>query len=374
MAGEDGAGVACIDDVELKKKDEEEIKKHPFFQYYGQLIHQQNMLQDHVRTSTYQKAILHNPSNFKDKVVLDVGTGSGILAIFAAQAGARKVYAVEASSMAECASKLIKANGLEHVIEVVKGKIENIQLEEKVDIVISEPMGFLLVHERMLESYVMGRIRFSKPDIKPKMFPSRGTMYFLPFSDWNLYNEQIMKANFWTTTDFYGVDLNSLQQEAFDQNFKQPVVGTFDPAILIADQNAPATHTIDFETTTIDDMQDISIDFEYVINTTTLLHGLAAWFDVDFIGNHCTVNLSTSPNEPSTHWYQCRLLLPKPIAVNETQVVKGNITLKSNEHYSYDIDLTVQLAGTNVVGRNRIHLQDQLYHYLQSPPLEPAAY
>ena len=65
------------------------------------LVHQQNMLQDIVRTGTYHDAILHNPSDFKDKVVMDVGTGSGILAFFAANAGARKVYAVEASGMAE---------------------------------------------------------------------------------------------------------------------------------------------------------------------------------------------------------------------------------------------------------------------------------
>jgi len=46
-------------------------------EYYGQLKSQANMLADHVRTSTYQRAILENISDFKDKVVLDVGTGSG---------------------------------------------------------------------------------------------------------------------------------------------------------------------------------------------------------------------------------------------------------------------------------------------------------
>jgi len=50
---------------------------------------------------------------------MDVGAGSGILSLFAAQAGARKVYAVEASNMALSAKKLVKANGFENVIEVV---------------------------------------------------------------------------------------------------------------------------------------------------------------------------------------------------------------------------------------------------------------
>ena len=59
------------------------------------------MMQDYIRTGTYQRAILANLPDFKDKVVLDVGAGSGILSFFAIQAGARKVYAVEASTMAQ---------------------------------------------------------------------------------------------------------------------------------------------------------------------------------------------------------------------------------------------------------------------------------
>jgi histone-arginine methyltransferase CARM1 len=72
-----------------------------YFQFYGYLSQQQNMMQDYIRTGTYQRAILANLPDFKDKVVLDVGAGSGILSFFAIQAGARKVYAVEASTMAQ---------------------------------------------------------------------------------------------------------------------------------------------------------------------------------------------------------------------------------------------------------------------------------
>ena len=77
------------------------------------------MLQDYVRTKLYRDAIIGNPSNYKDKVVLDVGCGSGILSLFAAQAGAKKVYAIEASNMAEYAKILVKANGFSSIIEVI---------------------------------------------------------------------------------------------------------------------------------------------------------------------------------------------------------------------------------------------------------------
>ena len=56
-----------------------------YFHYYGCLQHQQNMLQDYIRTGTYHAAIAENPADFAGKVVMDVGCGSGILSLFAAQ-------------------------------------------------------------------------------------------------------------------------------------------------------------------------------------------------------------------------------------------------------------------------------------------------
>lgn len=57
---------------------------------------------------------------------MDVGAGSGILAIWSAQAGAKKVYAVEATKMSEHARALVKSNNLEQVVEVIEtSKISN---------------------------------------------------------------------------------------------------------------------------------------------------------------------------------------------------------------------------------------------------------
>ena len=71
---------------------------------------QKDMLEDHKRTGAYYQAVMQNRRQFKDKVVLDVGTGSGILALFAAMAGASKVYAVEATAMAKMAADLVEHN------------------------------------------------------------------------------------------------------------------------------------------------------------------------------------------------------------------------------------------------------------------------
>ena len=114
------------------------------------------MIQDSVRTSAYRNAI--SPELFKDKIVLDVGCGSGILSLFCAQAGAKIVYAVEMSDIAEKAVKIIEKNNFSHVINVIKGKMEDVELPvEEVDIIVSEWMGYCLIYESMLESVLFAR-------------------------------------------------------------------------------------------------------------------------------------------------------------------------------------------------------------------------
>uniref|UniRef100_K3WWL9 type I protein arginine methyltransferase n=1 Tax=Globisporangium ultimum (strain ATCC 200006 / CBS 805.95 / DAOM BR144) TaxID=431595 RepID=K3WWL9_GLOUD len=344
---------------------ENEEDDNPFSQYYGMLLHQQNMLQDHVRTSTYERAMLENAADFANKVVLDVGTGSGILAFFALKAGAKRVYAVELSGMADCARELMAHNALNDRIVVIKGKMETVQLPEQVDIVISEPMGFFLVHERMLETFVNAGRKWRRTDSPSfKMFPSIGTMFVSPFSDDSIYREQMSKVAFWQQRDFYGLDLSAMHARAVENHFSQPVVGYFPSEILIS--ATPVQHVLDFKDITADELHTFDIPFRFVIDKTAIMNGLGCWFTVDFIGSTSRVVLSTAPDEPGTHWYQCRLLLPTPIAVNKSQTISGSLHFVANKKFSYDIDMEVHLDGTPIVARNHVRLHDQMYHYLYS--------
>jgi len=267
--------------------------------YYGQLMHQQNMLADVVRTSIYHKAITENQRDFDGASVLDVGTGTGLLAFFAAQAGARKVYAIEqAAPMAALAEQLVEGNRMGNVIQVVNGSIESSEISERVDVIVSEPIGFLLVHERMLESFIAARDKCLKPG--GLMMPTTSEIYVAPFTDDVLFREQSSKAQFWNQSQFYGIDLRPLAAQAAEEYMSQAVVGYFGDDILISRDKA--THSVDFRTVTMAQLQTFEIPLRFHITRTALLHGLGCWFDLNFLGSESHVVLSTAPDQPGTHW------------------------------------------------------------------------
>ncbi|CAL5346957.1 unnamed protein product [Camellia sinensis] len=274
-----------------------------YFHYYGQLLHQQNMLQDYVRTV----------------------------------AGAKHVYAVEASEMVEYARKLIAGNPLlAQRITVVKGKVEEVELPEKVDILISEPMGTLLVNERMLETYVIARDRFLVPN--GKMFPTIGRIHMAPFSDEYLYVEIANKALFWQQRSYYEVDLTPLYGFAFQGYFSQPVVDAFDPSLLVA----PAiSHTINFTSIKEEELYEIDVPLKFKAPAGTRIHGLACWFDVLFDGSTVQRWLSTAPGAATTHWYQLRCVLSQPLYVMPGQEITGQLHMIAHNAQSYSINLTM---------------------------------
>ncbi|KAH6571329.1 hypothetical protein BASA50_006090 [Batrachochytrium salamandrivorans] len=322
-----------------------------YFSYYAQFVHQQNMLEDTVRTSLYQTAILSNgPTLFDGKMVMDLGAGSGILSFLAIRAGANHVIAVEASGMADKIQKLIDYthttnHWLHGKLTVVKNKIEDVESLPMVDTLISEPIGVLLVHERMLESYILARDRFLKPD--GVMVPSMGTIYVAPISDSNLWSQTMSKVRFWEQQEFFGVDLSPLAQDAKDEIFGQPVVGGFDARSLVA----PAcSHNVDFRTVTAAELKDIVIPFTFMATYTGLIHGIGAWFDINLAG----YVLSTAPHAEKTHWHQVRLLLKEPLAINAFETIRGWLRMVANPMRSYDITAELIVGNQGLLSNPQV--------------------
>lgn len=120
--------------------------------------------------------------------------------MFAAKAGAARVISIECSNIADYAVKIIEANKLSDIITLVKGKVEEVVLPdgiEKVDIIISEWMGYCLFYESMLDTVLFARDKWLDKE-KGMMFPDRCTLHVTAIEDRQYKDEKVKKK-----TDFY---------------------------------------------------------------------------------------------------------------------------------------------------------------------------
>ena len=116
-----------------------------FFSNFAGLEIHRRMLADDRRVDAYAAAIARAVE--PGMAVLDAGTGSGLLALLAARAGARVVYAVDASDVLELAAATVEHLGLQDTVKIVRGDFGKVGLPEKVDLIVSETFGALALAE-----------------------------------------------------------------------------------------------------------------------------------------------------------------------------------------------------------------------------------
>merc|ERR1712087_1089324 len=94
--------------VEEKKSDaEEKTAKDYYFDSYSHFGIHEEMLKDKVRTGTYRRSILDNKHLFEGKVILDIGCGTGILCMFAADTGAKQIFGIDCADIADAATEIV---------------------------------------------------------------------------------------------------------------------------------------------------------------------------------------------------------------------------------------------------------------------------
>jgi len=321
----------------------EHVSNRKYFRNFGRLAMQATMLQDETRTGCYHRAILQNRADFEGKCVMDVGSGTGMLAFFAIQAGAAKVYCVEASPIAEVISELAEANGWADKVVVVNKVLQDIRDEvpEQVDCITHETLGNFLFAERGIETVLVARDKFLKPS--GKLFPATAHFSLAPFEDAKIYQARTVKAsNLWASTNFFGVDMSCLQERSRREMFVRPLSDQFHPDQLRAD---PHTQVFDFRTLRVEELQDFEIAFSFEAKSTCVVHGVAGWFDAHFQGSECDIVLSTSPWDTLTHWWMTRLMLLEPLAANKGQPISGFLGFTACEGNTYQCRLVMESQG-----------------------------
>jgi hypothetical protein len=264
-----------------------------------------HMVLDRVRVEKYAAAIraVVRPSD----VVVDVGSGSGVLALVAARAGARKVYAVEATAAAELIAAHARDNGVASVIEILRGDARDVVFAEPPTVIVTETMGVVGVDEGMLP---MLAVVARKCAPGARAIPASLDVRFAPVS-LEKFGEQLAALE-----DVAGLRLSVLRARVRQQVFPVrlaatalcgPSVGT--GALVLPTATRPRTLRA-----------TLRLERDAPVN------GIAAWFRAELAPG---IELDTGPLSADTHWGQLLFPIDPPLSCRADDVLELTVDLRS---------------------------------------------
>lgn len=340
---------------EKEKKDESQY----YWESYASHDIHETMLKDTIRTDAYRDFIYNNKHLLKGKTVLDIGCGTGILSMFCAKAGAAHVYAIDKSAILDKATENIFHNGLDKQITTLRGRIEDIVLPvDKVDIIVSEWMGYFCLYEAMLPSVLFARDRYLKPD--GLLLPSHATIFVAPVHDPEYITDTIA---FWR--DVYGFDMKPMQEGIY----KGARVETLPANVLCG---TPSAYALDLYYAKVEDLTFKMNWTSKITKDADSVDGFVVWFDNYFATTRQkdvelidlpakewegaradgSIAFTTGPHGKETHWRQGLLLIedkegglrPKS-ARSAGEEIKGTLSYSVAEEYARGLSIRVEWDG-----------------------------
>lgn len=275
------------------------------------------MVFDSHRNEVYARAIRSDVG--PDSVVMDLGSGLGTLGLIAAQAGAARTYLIEPEAVLNIADEVARANELRPRIELVNARIEDVELPEPVDVIISVCTGNLLFSEDLLPSLFHARDRYLKPG--GTMIPDVAELWAAPVRAPELHQRHVAS---WGESGA-PIDMSSVRRFAANEIFlvdresarQCTAVGT--PERLVS---------LDLLTETSNNC-DAHVHSQGTHNSEC--HGLLLWIRIRLHDSW----LSSSPSDLPVHWRPVFLPIDQPIALGIGERISIRVHRKSGGDWSW---------------------------------------
>nr|GAT58529.1 protein arginine N-methyltransferase [Mycena chlorophos] len=288
----------------------------------------EEVLKDGVPTAAFSRLMIGNKHIFKDKTVLNVACGTGLLCLFAAKAGAKHVVGIDKIGFMAQARDTVAANGFKDVITLVEGRIGDTSLPfSEFDIIISDWMGKCLFYESRLEEVILARDKYLKKD--GLIYPESVSLYMAAIEDSDFKEE---KFGFWD--NIQGLDYSAFKPVALR-----------DPLVDTCDIRAVVTQPYGFKQFKLSDVKKEDLIFDETFALTALrddfIHAFIVWFDVSVASTHSPVHFSTGPHTKSTRWGQTIFYTRETPAIAKDQVVTGHFVVQPNTENAHDLDIRI---------------------------------
>jgi len=237
--------------------------------------------------------------------VIDLGTGTGILALLAAKQGA-KVIAIDTNSESlKYAREAAKLNGYENRISFINSHYAEFNPKEKADVVICEMLSSVMLIEQQIPASQYAIEHLLKP--RGRLIPEEVTLYVIPVE-----NEVI-----WNRFEVEGLEFPRLPQTA---DYRQSIdLGSIHELEKYDFSKTPRAHL----------QIDKTIEFEVTRSGT--IHGLLGLFESRLIDD---IKLTMEDG-----WRELFLPLPQTLAVTEGDIVAFRISFNPGEYDSLQIQV-----------------------------------